>query len=154
MVEFKVRKHIKARPEDVFAVATDMPRWAERIRGVDAVELLTDGPMALGTRFRETRVVMNQRATEELEVTAFDPPNAYAVGCENHGCRFHTEVRFTANGSGTDVDLSFEATPLSPMAKVMAGMMEPMIQSAAEALEGDLDDLKSHIESGSERAGL
>jgi len=147
MVEFTVRKHIRARLEAVFAVAIDMPRWAERIRAIEEVELLTDGPMARGTRFRETRVLMNQKTTEELEVTAFDPPNAYAVGCENHGCRFHTEVRFTANGSGTDVDLRFEATPLSPMAKVMAGMMEPMITTAAQALEDDLDDLKRHIES-------
>ena len=63
-------------------------------------------------------------------------------------------MRFTASGSGTDVDLSFEAKPLSPMAKVMAAMMEPMIHAAAEALEGDLDDLKSHVESGPGPAGL
>ncbi len=147
MVEFTVRKHIEAPLDKVFSVATDIPRWPERIRGIEKVELLTDGPMALGTRFRQTRTFLNRQATEEMEVTAFDPPNAYAVGNEIHGSRFHTEVRFTANGSGTDVELRFEATPVSAMAKVMAGMLKPMLASVSKALEDDLEDLRKQIES-------
>ena len=83
MVEFTVRKHIEAPLDKVFSAATDIPRWPERIRGIEKVELLTDGPMALGTRFRQTRTFLNRQATEEMEVTAFDPPNAYAVGTKN-----------------------------------------------------------------------
>jgi len=143
----KVKRHIAAAPETVFAAATDIESWAECMEGVKSVELLTDGPMRLGTRFRETRVMFGREETEEMEVTAFDPPRSYAVGCENHGCRFHSALTFTPNGSGTDVEMSFDATPLTAMAKLMSAMMKPLMNKMGEVCGKDLDDLKAAIES-------
>jgi len=146
MAEVKIRKHIAAPPEKVFSVAIDVPSWADNIRGIEKIEMLTDGPVGVGTRFRETRMFMKQEATEEMEITALDPPRGYSVGAENHGCRFHTEVTFTPVGSGTDIEMRFEAEPLTPLAKIMSAMMKPMIAAATQCLEEDLDDLKAHIE--------
>ena len=54
--------------EDVFAVFTDLHRAAERIRGIERLEVLTDGPVGKGTRFRETRIMFRREATEEHRV--------------------------------------------------------------------------------------
>ena len=146
MAGVTIKKHIEASPEEVFAAATDLNKWVERIRGIEKVELLTDGPLGVGTRFRETRIMFKREAIEEMEFTGFDPPNGYAVGCESHGCRYNTEFSFTPNGSGTDVEMRFEATPLTFVAKAMSAMMKPMLGSVGKVLEQDLDDLKAAIE--------
>jgi uncharacterized protein YndB with AHSA1/START domain len=148
MGSIKVAKHIAAPPDRVFEAATDIPKWAERMGGIERVEMLTDGPVDVGTKFRETRIMFKREATEEMEVTAFDPPRSYAVGCENHGCRYHSEMTFTPNGSGTDVELTFEATPLTAVAKLMSAMMSPLMKKMGEVCGKDLDDLKASIESG------
>ena len=149
MSSFSIRKHIEAPIEQVFARASDFAALAETIAGIERVEMLTDGPVGKGTRFRETRIMFGREATEEMEVVEFEPPRRYALGCENHGCRYHSEMRFEAQGDGTDVEMTFEATPLSAMAKIMSSMMKPMIDKAAEICGKDLDDLKSSIEGGS-----
>jgi len=142
-----VKKHIEAPPEKVFEQATDIPKWPEQMEGIVSVEMLTDGPVRLGTKFRETRVMFNREATEEMEVTGFNPPHSYSVGAENHGCKYHTEFTFKPNGSGTDVEMLFEATPVTALAKTMSAMMAPMIGKVGEICGKDLDDLKASIES-------
>lgn len=146
MAEITVKRHIQAPPERVFSLATDIENFPVHLRGVTKVELLTPGPVGRGTRFRETRLMFKREATEEMELTAFDPPSSYQVGCENHGCRYHTEVRFTPNGAGTDVEMRFAATPLTWVAKLMSFAMKPMVKSVSRCLEQDLDDLKSASE--------
>ena len=56
-------------------------------------------------------------------------------------------MTFEANGDGTDVEFSFDATPVSVAAKAMASMMEPMLNMLAQECGRDLDDLKAAIES-------
>ena len=143
---FTTSMHIGASPEAVFALATDFGRAAEVIRAIENVEMLTEGPVGLGTRFRETRTVLGHATTQEMEVTAFDSPSLYALGCESHGARYVTEVRLASNSTGTDVELRFEARPMSFMAKAMAEMLRPMLDSVAGVLENDLEDLKAALE--------
>lgn len=147
MSEVKVHRHIEAPPEVVFAAVTDFARAHEKVEAIQRVEMLTDGPVGVGTSFRETRRVFNREATEEMEVTAFDPPRSYTLECESHGCRFSSEFRLAPNGSGTDLEMSFAAEPVSFLAKAMSGMMKPMMGKMAELCEKDLDDLKAAIES-------
>jgi uncharacterized protein YndB with AHSA1/START domain len=147
MPGIKLTRHVEAPPEKVFATATDFAGAPQFIRAIREVEMLTDGPVGIGTRFRETRVMLENEATEEMEVTAFDPPRSYALGTENYGTRFRTEFTFTPNGDGTDVEMSFEATPQTAVAKMMASALAPMIEKLAEECEKDLDDLKAAAES-------
>jgi len=146
MATVKLSRHIAAELDRVFDTASDFAAAPQAIASVKHVELLTDGPVGLGTRFRETRVVMNQEATEELEVIAFDRPRSFEVGAEVHGCRIRSAMTFEANGDGTDVEFSFDATPVSVAAKAMASMMEPMLNMLAQECGRDLDDLKKAIE--------
>ena len=139
-------KHIEATPEEVFALATDFGRAVKVIRAIEKVEMLTGGPVGVGTRFLETRTVLGHSTTQEMEVTAFEPPRLYALACESHGARYLTEVRLAPNRTGTVVELRFEVQPLSFMAKAMAEMLRPMLDSAAGVLENDLEDLREALE--------
>lgn len=148
-----LQKHVQAPPERVFALAADFARAPQYIRGIRRVELLTDGPLRVGTRFRETRVMYGKEASETMEVLALDPPRSYVLGCESHGCRFRSEVRCAPDGSGTQVEMSFAAQPLNFGAKLLGFLMAPMIKSCAKAMEQDLEDLKNVAEGRPAPAG-
>jgi hypothetical protein len=65
---------IAAAPEHVWAVLTDVGNYAEILDSVQSSELLTDGPYAVGTRWRESRTFYGHRGQEELEVTEVRAP--------------------------------------------------------------------------------
>ncbi|MGH7149210.1 MAG: SRPBCC family protein [Planctomycetota bacterium] len=146
MPRLTVTKDIAAFPEKVFQAAADFRGAPGRIRGIKRIEVLTEGPVRVGTRFKETRKMFGKEATETMEVVAFDPPNGYTLACESHGCRYRTEFRFKGNAGGTRVEMAFEATPLTFLAKAMGFLMAPMIKSVSKLVDQDLKDLKASVE--------
>jgi len=147
MAGVTVKKEIAAPPERVFEAATDFANAAKSIRGIEKVEMLTDGPVGVGTRFRETRIMFKREATEVMEVTDFDPPRGYSLRAESHGCRYLSRFRFEPKDGGTELEMRFEATPLTFVAKVMAFLMKPMVGMVAKECGKDMEDLKTRIES-------
>ena len=146
MPSFTLEKHVDAPPERVFAAATDFRRAPETIRGIVRMEILTEGPVGVGTRFKETRVMFKREATEEMQVTRFDPPHGYELTCENHGCRYVTTFRMQPRGAGTDVEMTFDVTPLTTPAKVMGFLMRPLMKSCLKEIAKDLEDLAAAVE--------
>lgn len=146
MTKIVVERTIAAPPERVFAAATDVHHFADIVPAIEKVEVLTPGPMRVGTRFRETRRLMGRSATEEMTVTAFDPPRGYVVGAESHGCRYRTEFRFEPQGSGTRMVMDFGAEPLTFTAKVLSVLMKPMIKKMMDLCAQDLEAIKAHVE--------
>ena len=147
MYGFRVDTQIAAPVDRVFAAATDFSRASETIQGIKKVELLTDGPVGHGTRFRETRIMFGREATEVMEVTGFEPPHRYTLGAESHGCRYHTEWIFSKAGeNATRVEMVFDAVPTTTLAKIMSFMMKPLTKKMVQICAKDLDDLKESIE--------
>jgi len=146
MAGITIRKHIDAPVEEVFARATDLAKAHEVIRGIEKIELLSEGPVGKGTRFRETRIMFGRQATEEMEILEFEPPRRYTLGAQSHGCRYHSEYLLEPNGPGTVLQMTFEATPLTMVAKIMSVIMKPMMKSMGKLCNQDLDDLKAAIE--------
>ena len=130
-------------PQDVtFDTITDLRNAAEAIAGITALEVLTDGPIGAGTRFRETRVMFKRECTEEMEITQFDRPDSYTVECKNHGCHYTTVFTLRPEGDGTAVEMVFDAKPLTTMAKVMGFLTRPLMKSCVKVMERDLIDLQ------------
>ncbi len=90
--------------------------------------------------------MFGREASEDLEVIEFEAPRRYCVDAESHGCRYHSEFLFTEKDGGTQIDMSFEATPLTTSAKLMSVLMKPMMKTVASACARDLDDLKAALE--------
>lgn len=138
--------HVHAPLDRVFDVFTDVTRAEERLSNVAALEMLTPGPVGVGTRWRETRRMMGQEDTEEMGISAFDPPNSYTVTAESRGARYHTTFRFVAEGEGTAVTMHFEAVAVSLFAKLLS-LTGIIFKNATEkALLSDLEDLQRACE--------
>ena len=141
---------IQAPAEVVFAAASDFAGAAGRIGAIERVEMLTDGPVGVGTRFRETRRMRGREASETMEVTLFEPPRRYVLLAESHGCRYESGLSFTPagtpEGSATTVAMHFAAEPLTLPAKILAFLCRPMMKMVARACAKDLDDLARTVE--------
>jgi hypothetical protein len=145
-----VHEQINAPPEAVFAAASDFPNAPQRIRGIKKMEMLTQGPVGMGTRFRETRVMFGREATETMEVVDFQPGRSYTLRANNCGCEYRTVVSVrpaAAAGGGSQITFDFMGTPLTFGAKVMGTLMGWMIKGACvKAIRQDLADLKAKVE--------
>lgn len=148
MNTISVKCRIDAPPERVFSKATALGEAPRFIRAIKSLEVLTPGPVGKGTRFRETRTMFGRDATEEMEVTEFEPPRRFVLGARNHGCRYRSEMLFRPAGSGTEVEMSFTGEPLTFAAKVMSVVLRPMMKSMAKICAKDLEDLKAAVERG------
>lgn len=138
---------IAAPVEHVFERFSDIPSTAGVISGIESVEMLTDGPVGVGTRFRETRVMFGKEATEEMEFTEYQPPHHYVVEARSHGAHYVSSFDFKSINNGTDVTLTFSATPETVMAKIMSVIMGPMMRkSVSKCLTEDMTDMKAAIE--------
>lgn len=148
MQPIRIERAIAALPARVFAAATDVANWPSVVPAITRTELLTPGPVGPGTRFRETRTMFGREATEEMEIVAFEPGRSYTIGADSHGCRYRTRFDVEPTGSGTRLVMTFEAQPLTAMAKVLAFLMKPMARKMAEMCAQDLDAIKAHCERG------
>lgn len=90
-----VTSHVIHAPlERVFEMFSDIHHSADLVDAITRVEVLTTGSIGKGTRFRETRVMFKRETTEEMEVTAFDPPHSYTVEADSCGAHFTSTFRF------------------------------------------------------------
>jgi len=148
MTTLSVSERIDAPAPAVFALATDLDGWAGYIKAIKKVERLTPGPVRVGTRFRETRVMFGREATEEMEFTSLEPDRGYALAAASCGCDYLSTFRFEPEGAGTRLTVTFEGRPRTIGAKLMAPLFWFMRGTMRKCLEQDLRDLKAAAERG------
>lgn len=142
MSRLDVTREIAAPVEAVFDRAANFEDAARTLTAIKRVEMLTEGDVGVGTRFRETREMFGREAIEEMEVVEFERPRRYVLGTENHGARYSSEMAFEPlPDGGTRVRMSFEAQPVTFFARVMSFLTKPMMKKMVEACAKDLDDL-------------
>lgn len=142
---------IKADPARTFAVFADFRAADQRVEGIKKLEVLTDGPIGKGTRFRETRIMFNREATEEMEITDFQPGRSYTVTCNSCGVAWNSTFKFEPDGQGTRVRLEMNCKPLTLFAKLMSPLGSLMAGSLRKCIEKDMTDLRTYIESESRK---
>ena len=151
MKPVSVETIVNAPADKVFTAFTDFHNAAERISGIKSLTVLTEGPIAVGTKFRETRIMMGREATEEMEITTFEPGRRYTVEADSCGCHYHTEFTFDEVDGVTTVRCQFTGKPVTMFAKVMMVLMKPMQNKLAgmccSAIQGDMNDLRAVVES-------
>lgn len=146
MGQITVSKYINAPPERVFEVFADLPNAAGRVSAITRIEMLTDGPVGVGTRWRETRLMFKKEATETIEITAFDPPRSYTTLANSCGCRYECSFHFEPQGEGTNVVSRFAWTAQSLLAKLMSPLGKLMASACIKAFDKDLSEFKAHCE--------
>lgn len=153
MKPIEVSETVGAPIEEVFAIASDIPNAAGRVEGIKEIEMLSDGPVCKGTRWRETRVMFGKKAVEEMWITAWDPPRGYVVEADSCGCHYRTVFSFDEIGENeTRMTMSFGATAETFMAKVMMKVFAGMSKSMAKMILKDLRDIKGVCEGAEDTA--
>ena len=151
MAAITVSTNVSAPIDQVFEVYTDLEKAVERIPGLTALEILSEGPFGEGTRWRETRLMFKKEATEEMWVTGFDPPKSYTVEAESHGMRYSTVFLFAPDGEGTKVTWAFSGTALTLGAKIMAPIFNVLMKGTmTRCMLRDLEALRDVCERGRE----
>jgi carbon monoxide dehydrogenase subunit G len=153
-IEFSVTESLPGKREQVFAALTDLdaaPRW---MPGDVEIEKMSEGPLAVGSEWRETRKMLGREATEYFEVTIYEPPRRIALrvdgskGTSGKG-EFLFEYVLEPKGEATQVTLTGQIHGLGAVSglvgKLMAGPMR-------KAVKKDLEALAQHLRD-SERAG-
>ena len=138
-----VTRHVAAPRDRVWRVATDIPAAPDILSGVDRVEMLTQQPFGVGTRWSETRTIMKRSATEEMWVSDVRPQDSYTVEADGRGAHYVSVFRFTPTpDGGTDVALSFQGLPRRLPGRLLARILGPLTSaSVRSALRDDLDDI-------------
>lgn len=148
MPSFSLTRRVEAPIDRVFEVFSDIPRADEMVDDIIRIEMLTDGPVGVGTRWRETRLMFKKEATEEMEVTAFDRGRSYTVGCQSCGCEYESTWRFESEGDATRVDFEMGYRPTTFLARVMSPLGRLMMPMMKKCLDKDFLALKTLSESG------
>lgn len=92
---------IAAPQEDVWRVLLDVGRCPELYRSVTSVEMLTAGPVSLGSRWRATRSVFGRTEAHEFTVTELDPPHRVVFTAESGGVPYRIDCTLTPSGDHT-----------------------------------------------------
>ncbi|MFE7778035.1 SRPBCC family protein [Streptomyces sp. NPDC057445] len=143
-----VERRIAAPAERVWEAMTDLEGMERVLSGVQKVEVLTDGGFRVGTRWRETRRMLGKEATEEMYVTASEPPERYVVEAESHGTRYVSEFELLPVGPvTTTVRMTFSASPpggvMGVLAKVLGGLGAGAV---SKAIAKDLAEVAASVE--------
>jgi len=145
MARHEIRENIDAPPEKVFQIFADLSNAERNIESIKKIEMLTEGAVGQGTRWRETREIFGKQATEEMWISDWRPPRAYTVACDSCGVHYETELVFQGSGSGTEVVMRMHVKPQTLKAKLLAPLGILFAGVFKKCMRKDIDDLRKKL---------
>lgn len=147
MPGFELSERIDRPRDEVFDYFTDLDNATDWLPDVTRIEKLTDGPVAVGTRYRELRWTSRGEARIEMEVTAIEPPGQYSAAFNQGGYRATFNYTFSPDGGGTRIDMSCVVRAqggrslLAPMISwLMKRQDKHQLRNLKRAMEGEEAD--------------
>lgn len=104
---------VQAPIERVFAAVCDLRPTSRTSPTLSAFEVLTPGPVGVGTRYRETHRLKGTDVALDFEVVAFEPGRRFATTLVTSGVRYGNDVVCSAEGDATRVVAVDETTPVT-----------------------------------------
>lgn len=143
-----VERRIAAGQGPVWEALTDLGGMPQVLSGVTRVEVLTAGAFGVGTRWRETRRMFGKEATEEMWVTASEPPERYVVEAESHGTHYVSEWQLRPDGpSATTVRMTFTGVASGGVTGLLARILGGVgARAVSRAVAKDLADVAAAVE--------
>lgn len=110
MAGFK-RSIIIDRPvEQVFDFAANLDNASKFMPNVTKIEMLTEGGMKPGAKFRETRLMNGKERSAVIEITEHDRPHVHGARSAMMGMSASYTFRFSPAGAGTRIDMEAVVT--------------------------------------------
>ena len=142
MAGFDLSAWISRSPKEVFDFITSSDNAPKVVQSVKSMVKLTEGPVRVGTRYRETRLMAGKEQHAELEVVAYEPNQKYAMKNVTDGIETVYRYTFHPEADGTRVDLVCEVK-----AGGLKKLMLPLVVSILKKEDGDhLQRLKKALE--------
>jgi carbon monoxide dehydrogenase subunit G len=132
MTGFEMSERIARSPRDVFEFITTPDNAPTILPSVQSMVKLTEGPVGVGTRYRETRLMNGKAEQAELEVVDYVPGEKYAMRNLTAGIETVYRYTFRPEGGGTRVDLACEVR-----ARGLKKLLLPLVVSILKREDGD-----------------
>lgn len=145
-MQLMVETLIKAAPERVFGVLLDVESWPRRIAQIEQIDVIGGGPVAVGTRFRETRIMHGQRETIEMTIVEIVPPERLVTTAQAHGSEYRMQHVVSGDASRTRLVLTFQARASTLRARLMTPLVYVFHPLLKRQLRRDIEALKESIE--------
>ena len=133
---------IRASPDRVFSVLSDLGRSQQWMPAIEKIENVTPGPFRQGTSWQETRKAGKRTMQSTLSVAAFNPPTR--LGLHVEGKVMTGDLSFTLAPKAGSTEVTYEAQMSGKgLMRLMTGTMNRMM---AEEDNDILDRLRSQVE--------
>ena len=140
---------IKATPEVIWNVITDIDNCAQWMGGIIGVEVLqiATGPSVVGLKWRETREWMGKEAVEVMWVTDAVDGQFYQTQAESHGSVYRSRLELQERTDTTRVTMTFDGSAITVGAKIIWALTGWMAKRALnKTMAIDLADIRKESE--------
>jgi hypothetical protein len=146
-MKIELTKTVSAPPADVFAVVANILDWPHIIRSIKKVELLTPGPIRIGSRMWAERIMFGRIGTQKLEVAELEHPRRLRLLVDHPDLRYEVDhVIDAVYGAGCRIMLIFRGRPATSAGRALQQLMTPFMEiSLRDGLEQDLSDLAAAV---------
>ncbi|AXH96276.1 SRPBCC family protein [Ornithinimicrobium avium] len=144
--EVTLSRRIPAPPAVVWEVITDLDQAQRRLSQVTDLHVITDGPYAVGTRWRETRRMMGASDTQELVVVENDPLRRTVTETVDASTTYRTTLLLESldESAGTLLTATFQATVDDPsrLQRLALRVVGPLgLKLTERSIRTELDDI-------------
>ncbi len=139
-----VRKTINAPVDFVFRTVAEIDNYSKAIPHIVNVEFLSDVRNGVGSRFRETRLMMGREASTILEVTEYVDNERVRLVSDEGGTIWDSVFAVRPVDGGTELTLVMDAAPYTFKSRIITPIMKFVIRMG---LVKDMDAVKEYCES-------
>ena len=146
-MEIKSRITINSTKNKVWEVISNIENSNNFITGIEKIEILEQkGKEFKGLKWKETRTMFGQTATEIMWITDSKENESYSTRAESHGAIYITEFKLQENDGTTELSMNFSSKSVTIKAKLLSIMFFIFMGSTKKAFMDDLIDIKAAVE--------
>ncbi|MAZ49412.1 MAG: hypothetical protein CME65_12705 [Halobacteriovoraceae bacterium] len=136
---------IPASKTKCFEAFSDLNNLADKVTAITEIELLTQGPIGVGTKFKETRIMFGKASSEVMEITLFEPGAHIREEAYSGGMHYVSDWKFTEVEGETLVSITFSIKPQTFLAKLYGPLFLFMSASMKKAFITDMSEMRKAI---------
>lgn len=149
--EVTLSRRVGAPPATVWEVLTDLHQAVRRLSQVTDLHVMTDGPYAVGTRWRETRRMLGSSDTQEMLVVENDPLRRTVLEAVDAATTYRTTFLLESidGAAATLVTVTFSAEVADPtrLQRLALSVVGPLgLKLTEKSLRTELDDVAAAAE--------
>lgn len=148
MAHFQTTLAVPTSPADTFDYLARFDTTEEWDPGVTEATMVTEEPVALGSRFALQASFLGRTVPLEYEIVEFDPPRRVVLRAENRAVTSVDTITVEADGSGSALTYDAQLRPRGVM-RLFAPLLDRMFRRIGEQAAAGLGTaLRNRIPEG------